>query len=62
MESEDFDKLNVRRVADLEERTAGRPMSRRTFLKVGGLVAGGAIAGWLGLNALVPELVPVEVP
>ena len=33
-------------------------MSRRTFLKVGGLVAGGAIAGWLGLNWLAPEMVP----
>ena len=66
MESEDFDKLNVRRVADLEERTAGRPMSRRTFLKkvakIGGAAAIMGVAGWLGVNVLAPGKVPGLVP
>ena len=43
---------------DLEERTVGTQMNRRTFLKVGGLVAGGAVAAWLGLNWLAPDVVP----
>ncbi|HIH13851.1 MAG TPA: hypothetical protein HA224_01205 [Nanoarchaeota archaeon] len=62
MEREDFDDLKVRRVADLEERTAGAPISRRTFFKkvakVGGAAAIVGVAGWLGLKVLAPELVP----
>ena len=65
MESEDFDELKVKRVDepddDLDNMVAGKPFSRRALLKFGGAAAIVGIAGWLGLNALAPELVPGPV-
>mgnify|MGYP001576678538 CR=1 FL=1 len=60
MASEDFDKLPIRRVADLESRAKNEPWqpTRRQFLGVCGAVAGGAVAARLGLNWLAPDVVP----